>query len=176
MKIGLLRHFKVNLKYPRHILVTYDEVFNWYEKYGTADVLIKDVDMCGVEWQKCFASPLKRASVTSKTVYKGEITVVDELKELDVLPVLKGTRRKPFLLWGLMLKIRSTQSNYITQEFEAKVSAFLEGILKNNNCDILIVCHGFVMTYMQKLLMEKGFKGKNFFIPNYNKIYIYEKK
>ncbi len=175
MKIGLLRHFKVNLKYPRKFLIAYDDVFSWYEKYNSAEVLVKSVDMSGGNWEKCYASPLYRASVTSKAVYKGEINVIDDIKELDVLPVLKGTRRKPFLIWGLMLKVRSTQRNYITDEFESKVSAFLEGMLKNDNCDVLIVCHGFVMTYMQKVLKQKEFKGKSFFIPRYNKIYVYEK-
>ncbi len=175
MKIGLLRHFKVDLKYPRKPLLSYEEVFAWYEKYNSADVIIKNVDLSRGKWDKCYASPLPRADVTSKTVYKKNIIVDDRLKELDVLPVLKGTMKKPFLLWGLLLKIRSTQQNSITVEFETKVSEFLEEILKKETCDVLLVCHGFVMTFLQKELNKKGFKGDSFFIPDYNKVYVYEK-
>lgn len=174
MKIGLLRHFKVKLKYPRKILLSYDEVFNWYVEYNRAEVDVKNVDISGGNWQKCYASPLHRAQVTVKNVFNGDITVIEELKELDILPVLKGTRRKPFLLWGLMLKIHSTRKNYITEKFEAGLSSFLEEILNNHKCDVLLVCHGFVMTYLQQELRKKGFNGSGFLVPAYGKVYIYE--
>ncbi|MCC6866078.1 MAG: histidine phosphatase family protein [Ignavibacteria bacterium] len=174
MKIGLIRHFKVNLKYPKKLLLSYNEVFEWYVKYGTADVVVKKIDLSGGDWNKCYASPLLRSEITAKSVYKGEITVLDDLKELDVLPVLKGTSPKPFLLWGLMLKIKSTKKNHITHEFEKKLSAFLDKMLSENNCDVLVISHGFVMTFLQKKLRENGFKGNGFFIPDYNKVYIYK--
>lgn len=175
MKIGLLRHFKVKLKYPRKPLISYDEVYKWYENYGIADVDVKKVDLRGVDWKKCYASPLHRAAKTTESVYKNEVTVINDLKELDVLPLLKNKRRMPFLLWGLMLKIKSTQKNEITIEFENKISAFLDKMLKENSCDILIISHGFVMTFMQQELKKKGFKGEHFLVPAYNKIYIHEK-
>lgn len=174
MKVGLLRHFKVDLKYPRKLLLSYDEVFKWYEQYGKADVVVKPVDISKGSWGKCYASPLHRADVTTRSVYKGEVTVLNDLMELDILPILKGTRRKPFLLWGLMLKIRSTQKNHITEEFEKKLSVFLDNLLAENKCDVLVISHGFVMTYLQQELRKKGFKGKGFRIPDYNKVYIYE--
>ncbi|MEO8512692.1 MAG: histidine phosphatase family protein [Ignavibacteria bacterium] len=176
MKIGLLRHFKVKLKFPGKVLVTYDEVFNWYEKYGTADIEVKHVDLSGGDWKKCYASPLFRAKKTTEAVYKKEVSVINELKELDVLPLLNKKRRMPFIFWGLMLKIKSTQRNYITDEFESKISAFLDQMLKDNSGDVLIISHGFVMTFIQKELKKKGFKGASFLVPNYNRIYIYEKK
>ncbi len=175
MKIGLLRHFKVKLKYPGKFLVSYDEVFKWYEKYGTAEVEVKDVDLLGVNWGKCYSSPLYRAAKTTEAVYKNEVTVINDLKELDVLPLLNKKRKMPFLLWGLFLKIKSTQQNEITNEFESKISAFLNDILKDNNCDVLIISHGFVMTFIQKELKKKGFKGMNFLVPAYNKVYLHEK-
>ena len=176
MKIGLLRHFKVKLKFPGKLLVSYDEVFKWYENYGTAEVEVKDVDLCGVDWKKCYSSPLYRAAITTGSVYKKEVTVIDDLKELDALPLLNKKSRMPFLLWGLMLKIKSTQKNDITNEFESKISDFLNDMLKNNSDDVLIISHGFVMTFIQKELKKKGFKGDNFFVPAYGKVYLYEKK
>ncbi len=174
MKIGLLRHFRVKLKYPRKPLLAYDEVFSWYEKYNNADVEIKTVDLTGGNWQKCYASPLHRAQVTVSSVYKSDVVVIDALKELDVLPVLKGTRRKPFLIWGLMLKIHSTRKNHITEKFEAGLSAFLNETLNKDKFDVLLVCHGFVMTYLQKELRKKGFTGRGFKIPAYGKVYVYD--
>ena len=81
MKIGLLRHFKVDLKYPRKPLLSYEEVFAWYEKYNSADVIIKNVDLSRGKWDKCYASPLPRADVTSKTVYKKNIHDVRKNKQ-----------------------------------------------------------------------------------------------
>ncbi|MBE2219790.1 MAG: histidine phosphatase family protein [Ignavibacteria bacterium] len=176
MKIGLLRHFKVKLKYPKKPLLSFDEVTAWYDKYNAAEVEIKKVDLSGGNWQKCYASPLHRAQVTTKASYNGDVNVVEVLKELDVLPVLKGTRRKPFLIWGLWLKIHSTRKNHITEKFESGLSAFLEDILKNDKCDVLLICHGFVMTYLQQELRKKGFKGGGFLIPAYGKVYVYENK
>lgn len=174
MKIGLIRHFKVKLKYPWKLLLTYDEVYNWYVKYNSAEVDVKNVALNSGNWKKCYVSPLYRAQVTVKSVYKGDFTVIEALKELDVLPVLKGSRRKPFLIWGLMLKIHSTRKNFITEKFEAGLSAFLDEILIVDKCDVLLVCHGFVMTYIQQELRKKGFKGNGFWVPAYGKVYIYE--
>jgi broad specificity phosphatase PhoE len=175
VKIGLLRHFKVKLKYPEKLIVSYDDVFNWFEKYGREEVEVKDVDLLGIDWKKCYSSPLYRAAVTTAAVYKKDVTVVNELMELDALPLLNKKSRMPFLLWGLMLKIKSTQRNKITNEFESNISVFLNDMLKNNSDDVLIVSHGFVMTFMQKELKKKGFKGKNFLVPAYGKVYVYEK-
>jgi len=174
LKIGLLRHFKVKLKYPKKPLLSFEEVTAWYDKYNTADVEVKKVDLSGGNWQKCYASPLYRAQITTKASYNGEVNVTEVLKELDVLPVLKGTRRKPFLIWGLWLKIHSTRKNHITEKFESGLSVFLDEILKNHKCDVLLICHGFVMTYLQQELRKKGFKGGGFFIPAYGKVYVYE--
>lgn len=175
MIIGILRHFKVKLKYPRKFLISYDEVFKWYEEYGTAEVEVKKVDLLGVNWNKCYSSPLYRAAKTTESVYKNEVTVINDLKELDVLPLLNKKRRMPFLLWGLLLKIKSTQRNEITNEFENKISAFLNEILKDNRSNVLLISHGFVMTFIQNELKNKGFKGMNFLVPAYNKVYLHEK-
>ncbi len=48
MKIGLVRHFKVDMEHPNKIFSTYKEVQLWFEKYDNAGVKCQEVDLKGV--------------------------------------------------------------------------------------------------------------------------------
>ena len=64
MRIGLLRHFKV--KCPHKKMMTSAEFREWSEKYEVSKVIVKPVEMDGIEWDICYVSNMPRAITTAK--------------------------------------------------------------------------------------------------------------
>ena len=73
MKIGLVRHFKVDC--PHKMMMTSEEFRDWSEKYEHARILKKKVNMSGINWDVCYCSDLERAVETAKEVYSGNIYI-----------------------------------------------------------------------------------------------------
>lgn len=176
MRIGLVRHFKVKQAYPGKFLLTKSEVIKWFDGYESAEVESKEVDLYGINWKHCYASPLNRAVKTAGRIYDGETIQISELKELDILHLLTNRIRLPFMIWGILVRIKSLKSNTETNEFKNKIAAFVDELVLKNDTDILIVSHWFVMQVLQKELIKKGFKGNNFRSPDYGTVYIFEKQ
>lgn len=173
MKIGLVRHFKVNLAFPKKILYSKSDLSNWFDAYGIAQVEEKVVDLGGVEWNSCFSSPLYRAIHTAKHIYAGEIIQIEALKELDLLPLLSDKIKMPFIAWGILVRIKFSSENEITAAFRKNISAFVDELLSKKDQNILVVSHGFAMMFLKKELLKRGFKGDKFNLPQNGKLYLY---
>lgn len=176
MKIGLVRHFKVKHKAPEKILLTASEVIEWFSRYDLADVEHQAVDLKNVNWERCFSSPLPRAMATAKSIFDGEIEIVNELKELAVFPLLNSNLKLPFIVWAILIRIKSSSENDNTlNKFRHTIKTFFDELLLQEEKQTLVVSHGFVMMYLQKELKKRGFKGKSFGSPTNAKVYIFEK-
>jgi broad specificity phosphatase PhoE len=175
MKIGLVRHFKVKYTLPQKRLLSRSDLIKWFDEYELNDVEHNDVDLRGIEWKRCFSSPVNRAMYTAERIHAGEIVKVPELKELDILHLMWGKIKLPLILWVILVRMKSSSSNEVTHEFRKKITAFVDGILLKSNEDTLIVSHGFVMMFLQKELARRGFKGDTFRTPENGKAYIYER-
>lgn len=176
MKIGLVRHFKVKHTYPNNVLVSLEEVVHWFEGYESAEIEPILIDLRGIEFSRCYTSSADRALKTSAIIFKGEQTILHELRELDVLPLMNSKRKLPFLMWAILVRIKSFSSNRITDEFRNNILRFLDDLLSKNTEDVLIVSHGFVMMQMQKELRRRGFEGTGFRTPENGKLYVFEKE
>lgn len=175
MKIGLIRHFKVKHKAPKKILLTASEVIEWFSGYDLADVEHQTVDLKNVNWERCLSSPLPRALTTAKTIFDGEIEIMNELKELAVLPLLNTNLKLPFIVWAIVIRIKSSSENDTLKKFRNTIKTFVDELLLQEEKQTLVVSHGFVMIYLQKELKTRGFKGKGFGSPANAKVYIFEK-
>ncbi len=175
MKIGLIRHFKVNQPFPKKMWLNKSEVIQWFEEYESAKMESKEVDLCGIDWKKCYSSSLNRAVNTARQIHDGEIIVAEELKELDILHLLPDRIKLPFTIWGLLVRIKSFASNKNTNEFRNNISTFTDELLLKNNSNILVVSHWFVMKLLQKELIKRGAKGELFKSPDYGKVYVFER-
>ncbi len=161
MRIGLLRHFKVNC--PHKKMMTSKEFREWSEKYEVSKVIKKKVEMYGLEWDICYASDLPRAVTTAKEVYSGNVLLDTLLREVDNAPFIHTERIKlPFEIWHLCgrlawyFKSKSQPENRI--ETRKRINQFLDRIDWEQE-NILIVFHGFMIYNFQKELRKRGFKG-----------------
>ncbi|OIN57041.1 histidine phosphatase family protein [Arsenicibacter rosenii] len=160
MKIGLVRHFHVQKPFPEKKLLSKDDVIQWFAEYDHTETLAyKHVDLAGIPWQHCYASPMRRAVSTAQHIYSGPISEITALQELNILHRLPDRIRLPFLLWALLVRIKSHSSNADMDAFRNDICAFLDTMLANNNGNILIVSHWFVMRIMREELIKRNFTG-----------------
>ena len=161
MRIGLLRHFKVDCPHKR--MMTSEEFREWSEKYEHSRILKKHVEMYGIDWDICYSSDIPRAVATAKEVYSGNIYVDKLLREVDNAPFIHTEKlRLPFELWHVCgrfawyFKSKSQPESIVGTR--KRIRAFLRSIDWSQD-NILIVCHGFMMFNICLELFRMGFKG-----------------
>lgn len=175
MRIGLLRHFKVNC--PHKKMMTSKEFREWSEKYEVSKVIKKKVEMYGIEWETCYASDLPRAVTTAHEVYSGNVMLDKLLREVDNAPFIHTERIKlPFEVWHICgrlawyFKSRSQPEN--RTETIKRINEFLDRIDWSQE-NILIVFHGFMLYNFQKELRKRGFKGEKLKLVKNGVLYEY---
>lgn len=177
MKIGLIRHFKVKRGYPNKF-VTKDELLKWIEEYDASDVLENEIDLCNIDWKRCYSSDLPRAEKTAKRAFAGNVIYLPDLREIKLSPLFKRNIRLPLILHILFIRI-AWLFNHKSQEDKKsdvinRINATLDKILLNEE-DVLVVGHGGIMMFMQKELLKRGFTGEKFKRPENGKVYLFEK-
>ena len=173
MKIGLLRHFKVKQPYPRKFLLAKSEVIKWFEDYEVAELEFQPVDLQNINWEICYSSSLNRAAVTANHIYPGEIVLVDALKELDILHLLPDKIKLPFIFWAILVRIKYASDAEAVRHFKQKISEFADAVLQENK-NVLIVSHWFVMKVLETELAKRKVVGANVKSASYGKIYLFE--
>jgi hypothetical protein len=177
MKIGLVRHFKVNHPFPNRSLLPKSDVIKWFEEYDqTEDIQYKKVNLHGADWKRCYSSTMIRAVNTANHIHAGEIVKMAELQELSILHRLPDKIKLPFMIWGLIVRIKSFSANKDTNEFKNNIIAFVDKLIANNESDVLIVSHWFVMRVIRQELIKRGFAGNNFKSNEYGVLYVYGRK
>lgn len=175
MKIGLVRHFKVNHPFPDKLFLSKSEVIKWFTEYDkTENIQHKNVDLYNIDWKRCYSSTMVRAVNTANHIYSGEIVKITELQELDIIHRLPDKIKLPFLVWGLVVRITSFSSNNDTDKFKNDIIAFVDKILETEKDDILIVSHWFVMRVIRQELIKRGFRGDRFKSNEYGTLYVFE--
>lgn len=179
MRIGIIRHFKVNCyKKP---FMTSKEFKEWEKNYNESDVTRNDVELMEIKWNKCYSSTLIRAVETAKDVYKGEIIKTNLIRETVIDPIFESNLKLPYWFWAVSARL-AWYFNHNSQE-ESKTSTrkkarefvdLIENESMNDSLEnILIVTHGFFMYTLQKELKSRGFKGKIVRTPKNGTLYLY---
>lgn len=162
MKIGLVRHFKVDC--PHKVMMTSKEFREWSEKYEHARILKKKVNMSGIHWDICYCSDLERAVETAKEVYSGNIYVDKLLREVDNAPFINTDHLKlPFPIWHFCGRLawffKSKSQPEDIKGTRRRVRKFFRQIDWSQD-NILIVSHGFLIFNFIYELFRLGFVGK----------------
>ena len=178
MRIGLLRHFKVNC--PHKKMMTSVEFREWSRKYEVSKVIKKKVEMDGIEWDICYVSDLPRAITTAKEVYSGHLIIDKLLREVDNAPFIHTERiRLPFEVWHVCGRLawyfRSKSQPESIAGTRKRIEKFLDRIDWSKE-NILIVFHGFMIYNFQKELRRRGFQGERLRLVKNGVLYEYIKE
>lgn len=178
MRIGLLRHFKVDC--PHKNWMTSEEFREWSTKYEHARVMKKRVNMFGIAWDVCYCSDLERAVTTAKEVYVGNIYIDKLLREVDNAPFIHSEKIKlPFFVWHICGRLawffKSNSQPESIRGTRKRVRKFLDNIDWSKD-NILIVSHGFLIFNITIELFRRGFMGKRIRRVKNGILYEYVKK
>ena len=182
MRIGIIRHFKVD--FNKSLFMTSREFKEWEENYNKSDVIRNNVELMGINWEKCYSSTLIRAIVTAHHVYKGNIVKNDLIRETIIDPIFKSNFKLPYWFWAVSGRFawyfnhKSQEENKILTKDKAR--KFVETLIGEAKIEgtenILIVTHGFFMYSLQKELKKRGFIGKLITSPKNGVLYLYKKE
>jgi broad specificity phosphatase PhoE len=161
MKIGLVRHFKVDYKAKK--MMNYSEFEEYVTSYDKKAVIEKTIDLGCIQWNKCYCSDLTRAVITAKSIYDKELEITDLLREVKMYPVKKLRIRMPSFLWSISSRIAwklNHSSQLETASYTRKrAEEFLSKLDLDSDENILIVSHGFFLITLIDELRLLGFKG-----------------
>ncbi|WP_102262934.1 histidine phosphatase family protein [Mesobacillus jeotgali] len=177
MKIGLVRHFKVTLGYPSK-LVTSQELLTWQQEYNESNIEEVNIDHQGQKWSRCYSSDLERAKITAYRAFDGNITFLEDLREMSLYPVIHTEMRLPLWLHVTLIRLAWFLGHKSQKESKKEVLSRINRVLDEalvQGEDILIVGHGGIMMFMRKELLKRGFSGPKFNRPENAKVYIFEK-
>ncbi len=176
MKIGLVRHFKVDC--PHKMMMTSEEFREWSEKYEHARILKKKINMSGINWDVCYCSDLERAVETAKEVYSGNIYIDKLLREVDNAPFIHTEQfRLPFPVWHFCGRLawffKSKSQPEDIKGTRRRVRHFFRQIDWSKD-NVLIVSHGFLIFNFIYELFRLGFMGKEVRRVKNGILYLYE--
>jgi len=177
VRIGLVRHYKVDQPYPAARFVSGDDVAKWFVAYDVAPIVEGRTDLGGVAWERCVSSDLPRAVRTAELLFPGPGRVERraELREIP-LPPVSGKLRLPFWWWAAWARLSWKLHRDGREQMalaERRVRAVLDEVLRGPERNVLIVSHGALMLQMRKELARRGFRGPRLAYPENGKLYVY---
>ncbi len=178
MKIGLIRHFPVEQAMPSGWM-TASELHKWREDYELANVRHIDPDLGGVEWARCIASTVRRASLTAKTIFPGEVMETDGLREAEFAEFRTGALCLPVLIWYFIFRlswITGHRSQRVLRDDFMKRVRTVADELEGATANTLVVSHGGVMAFLRAELLRRGFTGPKFRLAAHARVYVYERR
>ena len=177
MRIGLIRHFKVEEGLPSG-WNTAMELHEWRSRYDNSQVLRVPLDLGTGVWNACLSSDLERAVITAKAAYPGEIEFTPLLREAEFAPFQTGGLKLPTWLWRQVLRVAwmggHKSQRACRDEFRSRVMAVAD-LLEARKENVLVVSHAGMMMYLSKELARRGFVGPKVRMPENARLYVYEK-
>lgn len=176
MRIGLIRHFKVDLY--RAGFMTSQEYDKYSYDYDRSSVIPNEV-VIDEEWDKCYCSSLDRAITTARTVYHGEIVITDKLIEIPSAAGIKTNLKLPYFFWAVLNRSTWGRNHVAHPEGRTstlkRINEIMDVILNEDKTNILIVSHAGTLYEIEKLLIRKGFRGERFIKPKNGSLYVFRR-
>lgn len=178
MRIGLVRHFPVEERFPTGWR-TAAELLLWRQQYDASPTMVGRADIDSSHWDECISSDLERAVATATAVFGGPFEKTAVLREPEFAQFQTGALRLPVWIWRWVLRLswmcgHSSQRS-CRDEFRCRVVAAAD-LLEERSGNILVVSHAGMMAYLSEELRRRGFVGPRLRIPKHATLYVYERK
>ncbi|MEE9430339.1 MAG: phosphoglycerate mutase family protein [Melioribacteraceae bacterium] len=177
MKIGLVRHFKVNQKINKTFLLP-EEFDKAIKEYDTCSVIPNELKLNSSDWDICYCSTLPRAITTAETIYNKEIIKTSLIVEVPISSFTKKKVKLPALAWQLGARIAWYKSHHSQAEdihaTRKRIEKFYNLISNSGHKNILVVAHGYFLKAFEHEIKKKGFSGNVELNIKNGKLYILE--
>ena len=178
MRIGLMRHFPVELRLPSG-WKTAAELDTWRQQYDVSPPILGPADLGSVQWTQCLSSDMARAVATAKAVFAGPIEQTALLREAEFAPFRTGNLRLPVWIWRWILRLSwatGHQSQRACRDDLHRRVAATADLLETKAEDILVVSHAGMMAFLSAEFRRRGFHGPKLRLAKHATPYIYERK
>jgi broad specificity phosphatase PhoE len=176
MKIGLIRHFKVDFT-PSKKYYSAEEFSDAMDRYENSPIIINPLITHNTGWDICYCSTISRAAETAKNIYNNTIVYSDLIVEVPIAPFTKRKIRLSSFFWHLGGRI-AWYRNHCSQpetrkETLCRINNFIDELSGKNYNSVLLVTHGFFMRVFVEQLLKIGYNGKIDLRPENGKLYIF---
>ncbi len=174
MKIYLMRHYKVKMKFQSRYNST-DYMKDSIE-YNLRDVY-EGAPSAPVEG-RLYASTMKRAIQTAEMAFNKTPEILEGIHEVTMKNYRQSDRSKSVNWWETMARVHwffNNKSQYETRDetFERLTKAL--DLLEQRGEDATLVMHGHAMRCMAYLLKKRGYRGRYVFNAKNGEVYRYER-
>lgn len=177
MRIGLLRHFPVELPFPSGWRTSSD-LRRWLEEYDVSPVLPVKTDLGELPWARCLSSDMARAFSTARAVFAGSIESTCLLREPDFVPFRTAGLRLPVGMWLWIVRLAwmtgHRSQRVCRDDFRRRVLAVADR-LASETLPTLVVSHAGMMAYLSAELLRRGFVGPKLRMAKHATLYLYER-
>ncbi|VEF46832.1 phosphoglycerate mutase family protein [Bacillus freudenreichii] len=179
MRIGLVRHFRVNHEKPSFYM-TSKQFEDWVRHYDESEIFHMDKKEAEIDWDICFSSDLPRAVHTAEKIASCSIEENPLLREIPLAPFIKTKRKLPLSIWNLAGRLAWHFSHPSHPESRKdtikRANEFIASLAEEEQKNILVVSHGFFLYVLAKELEKQGYAGPGKRRFKNGELYIYEKE
>jgi broad specificity phosphatase PhoE len=155
------------------------QLHQWRQRYDEATAQPGPVPFAAEGWGRCYSSDLKRAFVTAQALYTGEIIQTPLLREPEIRQFRTGSLTLPIGMWRWIMRL-AWMTGHASQrsardDFANRVQQVAE-LVESSECDMLLVSHAGMMAYLRGELLQRGFQGPKFRVPEHARLYVFEKE
>lgn len=160
MRITIIRHGKVNMKWPKECSSA--EFDRACEKYDISD--IEDVKPLSIEVQadRVYVSGLSRSLNTARALFPNkEYREMPEIGEVPLKSFKDATKKFPLWIWNIFCRVQWFAGS--PRQLETREDTILRAnkvidICEQENEDCVLVTHGFFMKTLLKVLQKRGYR------------------
>ncbi len=176
MRIGLMRHFPVALRFPTGWRTAAD-LKDWLRHYDASPVVPGPADLGEWVWNRCLCSDMERARSTATTVFQGPVEPTELLREPGFAPFNTQGLRLPVAIWIWIVRL-SWWTGHPSQracrdDFRRRVLAMADRLVTETG-NTLVVSHAGMMAYLSAELRRRGFIGPRLRLARHAVLYVYE--
>lgn len=189
MKLGLIRHFKVDLK-PRRTWLTGEQFNKWLQEYETAPIVAPEHEIGRQRWTLCLCSDQARAVHTASYFEAQRFVYTEQLREISVAAIRFGRirfsgLRLPVSFWLVLGRLCWSVGHSSQPESRTAVMRRADSVINSLIVDaeesaeegcVLIVSHGAFMKVLDRRLRRRGYEAERMRYPRNGQLFMYEMK
>lgn len=160
MRITIIRHGKVNMKWPKKCSsAEFDRACEKYDISGIEDVKPLSIEMLA---DRVYVSKLSRSLNTARALFPNkEYCEMPEIGEVPLKSFKDTTKKLPLWIWNVFGRIQWFAGS--SRQLEKRVDTIHRAnkvidICEQENSDCVLVTHGFFMKTLVKVLKKRGYK------------------
>ncbi len=159
MRITIIRHGKVNMKWPQKCSSSVFDVA--CAEYDRSDLENINITLLDEQFNKIYVSRLSRSVNTAKSLFPNEeYYEMPEIGEVPLKSFMDTEKRLPLWLWNVLGRVQWFIGS--TRQLETRNNTILRANKVINLCEIknedcILVTHGFFMKTLIKVLKNRGY-------------------